>query len=86
LWSGDVEVRPISSVFVAEKTAGWFVGTMARRLRIQYPNAIYHVMTRGNGRQDIAADDVVRGRLEACLERAVKRSGWVLHAFVDPVP
>lgn len=55
---------------------------MARRLRIQYSNAIYHVMARGNGRQDIVVDDADRRRLEACLERAVKRSGWVLYAFV----
>jgi len=26
---------------------------MARRLRVQYPDAIYHVMARGNGRQDM---------------------------------
>ncbi len=55
---------------------------MARRLRIQYPNAVYHVMARGNGRQDIVADDGDRGRLLVCLERAVNRSGWVLYAFV----
>ena len=48
---------------------------MARRLRIQYPDAIYHVMARGNGRQDIVADDADRERLVACLERAVRRSG-----------
>ena len=30
---------------------------MARRLRIQYSDAIYHVMARGNGRQDIVQDD-----------------------------
>ena len=55
---------------------------MARRLRIQYSDAIYHVMARGNGRQDIVQDDADRGRLVAYLERAVKRSGWSLYAFV----
>ena len=55
---------------------------MARRLRIQYSDAIYHVMARGNGRQDIVEDDADRGRLVACLERAVRRSGWSLYAFV----
>ena len=55
---------------------------MARRLRIQYSDAIYHVMARGNGRQDIVQDDADRGRLVACLERAVRRSGWSLCAFV----
>ena len=55
---------------------------MARRLRIQYSDAIYHVMARGNGRQDIVQDDADRGRLMACLERAVRRSKWSLYAFV----
>ena len=41
---------------------------MARRLRIQYSDAIYHVMARGNGRQDIVQDDADRGRLVACLD------------------
>jgi hypothetical protein len=48
---------------------------MARRLRIPYPDAIYRVMAKGNGGQDIVADDADRERLVACLERAVRRSG-----------
>jgi len=37
---------------------------MPRRLRIQYPGAIYHLMARGNGRQDIVRDDADRDRLQ----------------------
>ena len=33
---------------------------MPRQLRIQYPGAMYHVMSRGNRRQDIFLDDVDR--------------------------
>ena len=55
---------------------------MARRLRIQYPGAIYHVMARGNARQDIVGDDADRCRLLAGLEKSVRRSGWVLYGFV----
>jgi putative transposase len=55
---------------------------MSRRLRIQYADAIYHVMARGNARQDIVCDDVDRQRLIGGLEKAVQRSGWVLYAFV----
>src|SRR5208337_1824497 len=55
---------------------------MARRLRIQYSDAIYHVMARGNGRQDIVQDEADCGQLVACPERAVRRSGWSLYAFV----
>ena len=55
---------------------------MSRRLRIQYADAIYHVMARGNARQDIVGDDADRQRLIDGLEKAVARSGWVLYAFV----
>jgi hypothetical protein len=46
---------------------------MARRLRIQYPGAIYHLMARGNGRQDIVCDDADRDRLQQELGRAAVR-------------
>jgi REP element-mobilizing transposase RayT len=55
---------------------------MPRRLRIQYADAIYHVMARGNARQDIVCDDADRQRLPGGLEKAVQRSGWILYAFV----
>jgi hypothetical protein len=31
---------------------------VAGKLRIQYPGAIYHVMSRGDQREDIFADDL----------------------------
>ena len=55
---------------------------MPRRLRIEYPDAIYHMMARGNGRQDIVSDDLDRKRLRTGLERSVTRTGWRLYAFV----
>lgn len=55
---------------------------MPRRLRIQYPGAIYHVMARGNGRQKIVRDDADREQLLAGLERCVHRNGWRIFAFV----
>jgi REP element-mobilizing transposase RayT len=33
---------------------------MARPLRIEYPGAVYHVISRGNGRQSIFIGDVDR--------------------------
>lgn len=33
---------------------------MPRQLRVQYPGAMYHVMSRGNQRKDIFLDDVDR--------------------------
>jgi REP element-mobilizing transposase RayT len=55
---------------------------MARRLRIQYPGAIYHVMSRGNARQKIVRDDLDCERLLVCLKRSVERYGWRVYAFV----
>ena len=58
---------------------------MARRLRIEYEGAIYHIMARGNARQKIVRDDVDRTRLVGGLEHTVSRCGWELlsYAFLD---
>jgi len=45
---------------------------MGRRLQFQYADAIYHVMARGNARQDIVGDDADRQRLIDGLETAVQ--------------
>jgi REP element-mobilizing transposase RayT len=55
---------------------------MPRRLRIQYSDAIYHLMARGNGGQDIVLDDHDREQLQAGLARAVRRYSWRVYAFV----
>jgi putative transposase len=55
---------------------------MPRRLRLQFPGAIYRVMYRGNGRQDILRDDVYRDRLQEHLGRAALRCSWRVYAFV----
>jgi putative transposase len=54
---------------------------MPRRLRLQYPGAIYHLMVRGNGRQDIVCDDVDRERLQEQLGKAAIRCSWIVYAF-----
>lgn len=55
---------------------------MPRRLRIEYPGAIYHVMARGNARQDIVQDDDDRTRLRDDLARATGCFEWELVAYV----
>jgi putative transposase len=57
---------------------------MPRRLRLEFEGAIYHVMTRGNARQDIVQDDDDRTRLLTDLERSVLRCHWELLAFCCP--
>jgi REP element-mobilizing transposase RayT len=54
---------------------------MPRRLRIEYEDAIYHVMARGNARQDIVHDNDDRQSLVDDLERTVGRADWKLLAF-----
>jgi REP element-mobilizing transposase RayT len=54
---------------------------MPRRLRLQYPDAIYHLMARGNGRQDIVRDDIDHDRLLAHLGRTAVRCSWRVYAF-----
>ena len=55
---------------------------MARPLRIEFPGAHYHVMSRGNDRRPIARDDADREKWIDWLRRAVETYGWRLHAFV----
>jgi len=55
---------------------------MARPLRIEFPGALYHVMSRGNERRAIVRDDDdCRKRLD-WLRRTAETYGWRLHAFV----
>jgi REP element-mobilizing transposase RayT len=55
---------------------------MARKLRLEFPGAVYHVINRGNYRADIFANDKAKGAFEECLFQACRKSGWILHAFV----
>ena len=54
---------------------------MARKLRIQYPGAIYHVMNRGDRREDIFEDDVDRRTFLDTLAQACGKTGWQVHAY-----
>jgi len=40
---------------------------MSRKLRIEYPGAMYHVMNRGDQREDIFRDDQDRQKLLSTL-------------------
>jgi len=55
---------------------------MARPIRLEFPGAIYHVTTRGNGGNDIFIDDQDRLQFLAVLGEVVSRAGWIVHAYV----
>jgi REP element-mobilizing transposase RayT len=55
---------------------------MARPLRVEYPGAIYHVMSRGNGRQRVFRDERDFQRLLEGLESAVRKFDWLVMSYV----
>jgi putative transposase len=54
---------------------------VARRLRVQYPGAIYHVMNRGDRREVIFKDDWDRKQFVETLGEACEKTGWQIHAW-----
>jgi putative transposase len=51
-------------------------------LRIEYPGAIHHVISRGNLRRSVLEDERDCQRLLEGLEQTVGRFGWDLFSFV----
>src|SRR5882762_2648413 len=54
---------------------------MPRKLRIEYPGAIYHVLNRGDHREDIFKDDADRERFLSTLAEACRKTEWQVHAY-----
>ena len=55
---------------------------MARKLRVEYPGAIYHVLNRGDRREPIFHDDADRKRFVETLAECCAKTGWQVHAYV----
>ena len=53
---------------------------MARKLRLEFAGACYHVLNRGNYRRDLFVDGGA-GSFERCLGEACGSFGWRLHAY-----
>jgi len=54
---------------------------MARKLRLQYPGAIYHLMSRGDRREQIFRDDNDRHLFLSALAEACAKTDWQVHAY-----
>lgn len=54
---------------------------MPRKPRIHNPGAVYHVILRGNARQDIFFDAEDRRRFFVLLQEGIKRNGYRLHGY-----
>lgn len=55
---------------------------MPRKPRIEYDGAVYHVMSRGNRREEIYRDDADRGLFLETFAEVCARTGWIVHAYV----
>ncbi len=54
---------------------------MPRPLRVEYPGAIYHLMSRGDHREAIFHDDADRRAFLNTLGEACAKTGWQVHAY-----
>src|SRR5665213_603 len=54
---------------------------MARKLRLQYPGAIYHLMSRGDRREPVFLDDIDRRMFLTTLAEACAKTDWQVHAY-----
>ena len=54
---------------------------MPRRRRVEYPGAIYHVMSRGDRREAIFKDDVDRQDFLKTMAESCQKTGFEVHAY-----
>ena len=71
----------ISAYFVDVLLASVQIRVVARKLRVEYPGAVYHVMNRGDRREDIFRTDQDRALFVDTLAEACGKTGWQVHAF-----
>ena len=55
---------------------------MARKLRLEYEGAMYHVINRGNYRADIFKEEGTKEAFEACLFEAAEKAKWRGHGYI----
>ena len=54
---------------------------MSRPIRIEFPDALYHVTARGDRREDIFEDDQDRHEFLTILEQVITRFNWTCYAW-----
>src|SRR5580693_5908615 len=54
---------------------------MARKLRIEYPGAVYHVMNRGDRRDVLFKDEQDHQCFLKTLDEACQKAKWQVHAY-----
>jgi len=59
-----------------------FLHGMARKPRLEFEGAIYHVINRGNYRKDLFSEQGSAAAFEKALGESCEKCGWVIHAYV----
>ncbi|MBQ0797928.1 MAG: transposase [Porticoccaceae bacterium] len=54
---------------------------MSRPLRLEFPNALYHITSRGDRREDIYDDDVDRAAFLTVFSGVINQCNWVCYAY-----
>jgi REP element-mobilizing transposase RayT len=54
---------------------------MARKVRVEFEGATYHVMCRGDRRENIFEDDLDRARFLETLGEVCRRTGWKIRPY-----
>jgi len=55
---------------------------MPRKQRIEFPGAVYHVISRGNYRKELFLSENTGRAFERTIFETAQRCGWKLHAYV----
>ena len=55
---------------------------MARKARVEFAGAVYHILDRGDRREEIFCDDIDRNNFLCTLGQVCARTGWRVNAFV----
>ena len=76
------DTRSLGVNFCCAPSGGAQNSLMARKLRIEYEGARYHVINRGNYRRDIFETEGAAQAFEDTLLEACEFNGWRLHAHV----
>ncbi len=77
-------ISPGKQVNRADKggSSGDVAEPMARKVRIEYSGAVYHVMARANQGRPVFADDPNRKQWLQTLAEAYEKTGWRIHSYM----
>ena len=75
------DTRQRGQVFHYHIQNGILASTMARPLRLEFAGALYHVTSRGDGREDIFLADQDRLAWLETLAQVCARFNWTCHAY-----